>query len=132
MLPDAGPDKRCYRVDCSKIRRVLPIFEAAFGTPDWALETAVTRIGRIGLTVDEFEGVRYKRIAHIQATDGRRDLPTNPCAGTTGHPVPQRSPTAVGARYMTLSRFQMPGLSVRPLREPILSFRHDTRSPTLS
>ena len=27
---DAGPDKRCYRVDCSKIKRVLPEFD-----PQW-------------------------------------------------------------------------------------------------
>ena len=63
---DAGPDKRCYRVDCSKIRRVLPSFE-----PQWNARRGAQELYRtyqkIGLTVDEFEGIRYKRIAHIRA-----------------------------------------------------------------
>ena len=63
---DAGPDKRCYRVDCSKIRRVLPSFE-----PHWNARRGAQELYRtyqkIGLTVDEFEGIRYKRIAHIRA-----------------------------------------------------------------
>ena len=28
---DAGPDKRSYRVNCDKIRRVMPAFQAAMG-----------------------------------------------------------------------------------------------------
>ena len=63
---DAGPDKRCYRVDCSKIRRVLPSFE-----PQWNARRGAQELydiyQKIGLTVDEFEGIRYKRIAHIRA-----------------------------------------------------------------
>lgn len=63
---DAGPDKRCYRVDCSKIRRVLPAFQPAWNARKGAKELYDT-YRRIGLTVDEFEGVRYKRIAHIRS-----------------------------------------------------------------
>ncbi len=63
---DAGPDKRCYRVDCSKIRRVLPSFEPQWNARRGAQELYQT-YQKIGLTVDEFEGIRYKRIAHIRA-----------------------------------------------------------------
>lgn len=63
---DAGPDKRCYRVDCSKIRRVLPAFQPAWNARKGAKEL-YDIYRRIGLTVDEFEGVRYKRIAHIRS-----------------------------------------------------------------
>ena len=62
----AGPDKRCYRVDCSKIRRVLPEFE-----PQWDARKGVKELyeayQNVGLTLDEFEGNRYQRIAHIKA-----------------------------------------------------------------
>lgn len=62
----AGPDKRCYRVDCGKIRRVLPAFQPVWDARKGAQELYET-YRRIGLTVDEFEGIRYKRIAHIRA-----------------------------------------------------------------
>jgi nucleoside-diphosphate-sugar epimerase len=63
---DAGPDKRCYRVDCSKIQRVLPSFQPQWNARRGARELYET-YQKIGLTVDDFEGVRYKRIAHIKA-----------------------------------------------------------------
>ena len=63
--PDAGPDKRCYRVDCSKIARVLPGFQ-----PQWNARKAAADLYRVyqqvGLTLDEFEGDKYQRIAHIK------------------------------------------------------------------
>lgn len=62
---DAGPDKRCYRVDCSKIQRVLPSFRPAWNARRGAEELHET-YKRIGLKVDDFEGVKYKRIAHIR------------------------------------------------------------------
>jgi len=71
---DAGPDKRCYRVDCSKIARVLPEFQ-----PQWNAQKGVaelyTAYQTVGLTLDEFEGERYKRIGHIQKLlrEGRLD-----------------------------------------------------------
>ena len=63
---DAGPDKRCYRVDCSKILRVLPEFQ-----PQWNARKGVEELyaayQKVGLTLDEFEGNRYQRIAHIKS-----------------------------------------------------------------
>lgn len=63
---DAGPDKRCYRVDCSKIQRVLPSFQPVWDARRGAQELYDTYRG-IGLDVADFEGIRYKRIAHIRA-----------------------------------------------------------------
>jgi nucleoside-diphosphate-sugar epimerase len=62
---DAGPDKRCYRVDSSKIMRTLPAFQ-----PVWNARTGARELyaayQKIGLTVDDFEGAKYKRIDHIK------------------------------------------------------------------
>ncbi len=63
--PGAGPDKRCYRVDCSKIQRVLPTFQPVWDARRGAAEL-FEAYQRVGITVEEFEGPRYKRIAHIQ------------------------------------------------------------------
>jgi len=69
--PDAGPDKRTYRVDCSKVARVLPEFQ-----PQWDVRQGAQELyaayQRIGIRQEEFEGPRYKRIAHIKQliTDG--------------------------------------------------------------
>jgi len=63
---DAGPDLRCYRVDCSKILRVLPEFK-----PQWSARKGVQELydayKAVGLTLEEFEGNRYQRIAHIKS-----------------------------------------------------------------
>ncbi len=72
--PDAGPDKRCYRVDCNKIARVLPGFK-----PQWTVRRGVEELydnyQRVGLDLEEFEGVRYMRIGHIKllVNDGLLD-----------------------------------------------------------
>ncbi|NEO66378.1 MAG: SDR family oxidoreductase, partial [Moorea sp. SIO4G2] len=84
---DAGPDKRCYRVDCSKIIRTLPEFK-----PQWNARRGAQELYQayqtVGLTLEEFEGPRYQRIAHIKQllSTGRLDqtlrwrtqLPTSP------------------------------------------------------
>ncbi|MEL6102168.1 MAG: NAD-dependent epimerase/dehydratase family protein [Pseudomonadota bacterium] len=61
----AGPDKRSYRVNCDKIRRVLPAFQ-----PFWTPETGAEEIYKAcvdgGLTLQEFEGPRYQRIGHLR------------------------------------------------------------------
>lgn len=62
---DAGPDKRCYRVNCSKIAETLPDFQPQWNARKGAQEL-YTAYQKIGLTLDEFEGNRYKRIDHLQ------------------------------------------------------------------
>jgi nucleoside-diphosphate-sugar epimerase len=62
---DAGPDKRCYRADFSRITRVLPAFK-----PQWDARRGAKELHeaykKVGLRAEEFEGPRYKRIDHIQ------------------------------------------------------------------
>lgn len=63
--PDAGPDKRCYRVDCSKIAEVLPSFE-----PQWnarlGAEELYAAYQAAKLTKEDVEGRRYIRLKHIK------------------------------------------------------------------
>jgi nucleoside-diphosphate-sugar epimerase len=62
---DAGPDKRSYRVDFSKLRRLLPDAVPQYGAREGALGLfEVLKSSR--LTPGEFEGPRYQRIAHIK------------------------------------------------------------------
>lgn len=70
----ASPDKRCYRVDCSKIAQTLPEFKPQWNAVKGA-EELYAAYQKIGLTLDDFEGARYKRIAHIQQllSTGRLD-----------------------------------------------------------
>ena len=63
--PGGGPDKRCYRVTCDKIRRVLPAFRPAWTARRGAQELYdAYRTAR--LTADDVERGRYIRIAQIQ------------------------------------------------------------------
>jgi len=71
LAPNAGPDKRSYRVSFEKITRVLPAFK-----PQWdarcGAEQLYAAYRRSGLILEQFEGPRYQRIGHIQRlmTDG--------------------------------------------------------------
>jgi nucleoside-diphosphate-sugar epimerase len=59
-----GPDLRCYRVDCSKVRRAVPEFE-----PRWSvrrgIEELVEAYRKHGLTAEEFLSSRYLRIKRV-------------------------------------------------------------------
>jgi nucleoside-diphosphate-sugar epimerase len=69
----AGPDTRCYRVDTSKVERVLPEFK-----PEWTVSKGAQELydayRRVELTPDAFEGPRFNRIAHIQQLLGSGKL----------------------------------------------------------
>jgi nucleoside-diphosphate-sugar epimerase len=73
---DAGPDKRNYRVDCSKAARVLPEFK-----PQWDIRKGAQELYqaylKIGLTLEEFEGSKFSRIAHIRELIGSGTLDNN-------------------------------------------------------
>jgi nucleoside-diphosphate-sugar epimerase len=60
-----GPDKRCYRVSCDKIRRVLPNFR-----PQWNARKGAQELYEAyrsaGLSMADLERGRYIRISHIQ------------------------------------------------------------------
>ncbi len=72
----AGSDARTYRVDCSKIARVLPGFR-----PQWtALRGAqqlFERYSTFGLAPEDFEGSRYQRLACLKALIGSGAIDTS-------------------------------------------------------
>jgi hypothetical protein len=63
--PDGGPDTRCYRVNCDKIRGVLPGFR-----PQWTAHQGAQELYEAyhaaGLSFADLERGRYTRITHIQ------------------------------------------------------------------
>src|SRR5258708_13766420 len=65
---DAGPDKRCYRADFSRIAKTLPAFR-----PKWDARRGARELyeayKKVDLRVEDFEGPRYKRIDHIQRSE---------------------------------------------------------------
>lgn len=70
----AGPDKRNYRVDCSKAQRLLSEFKPSWTVSEGAREM-YDAYRATGLTVDEFEGERFRRIDQIKKLlrEGRLD-----------------------------------------------------------
>ena len=89
-----GPDKRCYRVDCSKIRRVVPSF-----APIWNARRGAEELHEAykhyGLTLEDFEGARYMRIRHVmRLRDAGRinsSLRRTAPASASGNPGRRRS-----------------------------------------
>ena len=69
----AGPDKRNYRADFSKISRVLPGFR-----PEWDARKGARQLydayKHIGLEQRDFEGPRYRRIDQIRDLMAAGDL----------------------------------------------------------
>ncbi|GAC1688208.1 MAG: NAD(P)-dependent oxidoreductase [Terriglobales bacterium] len=63
--PEGGPDKRCYRVNCDKIDRILPNFR-----PQWNARKGAQELYEayraVGLTREDLEGGRYARISHVE------------------------------------------------------------------
>ncbi len=65
FAPDAGPDKRSYRVDCSKITRHLPEFKPVWDVHQGA-QQLLSAYQQQSVIREEFEGPRFKRIDHIK------------------------------------------------------------------
>ena len=65
IAAEGGPDKRSYRVDCTKIARMLPGFESG-----WTVRRGVEQLrdayARNGLTFEEFTGTQYLRINRVR------------------------------------------------------------------
>lgn len=63
--PDAKPDPKCFRVSTDRIARVLPAFR-----PVWTAARGVQQVFKmvqtLGLKLEEFEGPRYQRLAHVR------------------------------------------------------------------
>ena len=62
---DAGPDKRNYRADFSKIGRLLPSFQ-----PQWDARKGARQVYEacktVGLKLEDFEGPRFRRIDQLK------------------------------------------------------------------
>jgi nucleoside-diphosphate-sugar epimerase len=73
IADNAGPDARDYRVDFGKIQDRLPDFR-----PQWTVPLGIAQLAgdmsRIGLTVEDFEGPRYVRLARILELKERGQL----------------------------------------------------------
>jgi nucleoside-diphosphate-sugar epimerase len=71
--PDAGPDKRCYRVDFAKIHRVIPEF-----APRWTPVQGIEQLSRAfhdhRLELTDFEGPKFLRIKRVQQLINQGDL----------------------------------------------------------
>lgn len=73
FAPQASADKRCYRVDSTKIMRTLTF------QPQWTARRGAQQLleeyRRYGVTLEEFEGPRFQRVAHIRKllSDGALD-----------------------------------------------------------
>jgi nucleoside-diphosphate-sugar epimerase len=71
---DAGPDKRCYRVDFGKFHSTFPQHQ-----PKWDARSGAIDIyesyKKYGIRQEDFEGPRYNRIDHIKQliSTGRLD-----------------------------------------------------------
>ena len=63
--PDGGPDKRCYRVNCDKIHRVLPGFHLQWTARKGAQELYEAYLS-VGLTAEDLDRGQYVRITQIQ------------------------------------------------------------------
>ena len=61
----AGPDTRCYRVNFDKIHKVFPDFKTKWNARQGVVQ-CYESYKKHGLNKDDYEGIKYKRIAHIK------------------------------------------------------------------
>jgi len=83
--PGGGPDKRCYRVNCDKIQRVLPGFR-----PQWTARKGAQELydayRASGLTAEDLKSGRYFRMNQIRRLleAKKLDLSLRWTSGTSG------------------------------------------------
>jgi len=70
---DASADKRCYRVNCDKIRSTLPDFQTEWTVRDGIREIYEAFV-RLATTEEEFLSSRYLRIKHVTEQQQRGAL----------------------------------------------------------
>ena len=66
----AGPDTRCYQVDCSRLEQSLPEYQ-----PRWTVRLGIAQLHNayreLGLAEEEFLGPAYQRIQRIASLQDR-------------------------------------------------------------
>jgi nucleoside-diphosphate-sugar epimerase len=84
---DGGPDKRCYRINCDKLRRVLPSFQ-----PEWTARRGAQELydayRAAGLTFEDLQQGRYTRIREIQRLLKERKLDASMRWANSGKGLP--------------------------------------------
>jgi nucleoside-diphosphate-sugar epimerase len=91
--PGGGPDKRCYRINCDKIYRVLPGFR-----PQWTARKGAQELyeayRQIGLTAEDTTTDRYIRIKRIRSLRemGRLDASLRWSGAAASAPADSPSP----------------------------------------
>jgi len=95
---NGGPDKRCYRVNCDKVRRLLPGFRPQWNARKGAQELYDAYLSG-GLTAEDMKGGRYFRINHIQRLleAGKLDLSLRWTAAHSENVFQSNATTPVGA-----------------------------------
>jgi nucleoside-diphosphate-sugar epimerase len=72
----AGPDLRCYQVNCSKLETLVPEYQ-----PQWTVRTGIEELRdayvRNRTTREDFLGPKYLRIAQIKLLQGQGRLGTD-------------------------------------------------------
>jgi nucleoside-diphosphate-sugar epimerase len=68
-----GPDTRCYRVDCERIRKAFPEFQLEWNARRGA-EELYGALRAAGVTEKDFEGRKYARIAYVRSLIEQRLL----------------------------------------------------------
>jgi len=63
--PGGGPDLRCYRVNCDKLRSLVPEFETVW-TVRRGVEELYEAFTTTGLELEDFESSRFLRIKHVK------------------------------------------------------------------
>ncbi len=63
--PGGSPDLRCYRVNCDKAAKTLVDFRPQWNAVKGAAELYET-YKKVGVKVEDFEGPKFQRIAHIR------------------------------------------------------------------
>ena len=91
--PGGGPDKRCYRVSCDRICRMLPNFR-----PQWTARQGARELydafRSVGFSEKDFERGRYTRINHIELLLNAGELESS--LRWTGQTVENTSPIQHG------------------------------------
>ncbi len=82
-----GPDKRCYRVDFSRIERELPGYDPQWTVPQ-GIEELLAAYRANGLHLTDFEGSRFIRLKTLKERMARCELDANlfwmPAVATAG------------------------------------------------
>ena len=96
----AGADKPTYRIDCSKISRLLPNFR-----PQWTARRGArdlyNRYTEHGLLLEDFEGARYQCLGYLQSLMARGAVTA--MAFAVSGPTREWSPTQPTVSLSTLA-----------------------------